>query len=65
MSKDNVEKYDGEKDLDQGAVVAVLPPDDWVSHGLPISEDRRLTSEQPRGEKDLGMETGDEAQVKE
>lgn len=30
MSKDNVEKYDGEKNMDQDAVVAVLPPDDWV-----------------------------------
>jgi hypothetical protein len=29
---DRSEKYDGEKDLDQDAIVAVLPPDDdWVS----------------------------------
>ena len=35
MSKDNIEKYNGEKDMDQDAVVAVLPPDDWVRQTLP------------------------------
>lgn len=30
MSKDNVEKYDGEKDMADQDVVAVLPPDNWV-----------------------------------
>jgi hypothetical protein len=30
MSKDNAEKYDGEKNLGYDDAVAVLPPDEWV-----------------------------------